>query len=146
MKTLVNFDPTHDIRTLENWFERMFADPMPTYRSRAVTVPLDIYEREGFLYLKAAVPGVEPDEIDVQIQDNVLTIKGETKHEQESEEARVYRREYAYGSFSRSVRLPENLNLDAVNAEFKNGFLTISIPRVEPEKPKALKVDVKPAV
>ena len=112
---------------------------------QAGTLPLDIFEREGKLVVKAAVPGIEPSELEVQIENKVLTIRGETRHEEEADDTKVYRREVSYGSFSRSVRLPEGLNFEAVEAEFKNGIVTISLPRLPEEKPKALKIHVKSA-
>jgi len=143
LRTLVNVNPTHEARAFEEIFERMFGTPTRPTPS-ATTLPVDITEKENRLIVKAAVPGIEPEELDVQIENNVLTIKGETRHETVEDE-KVYRREVSYGAFSRSIRLPENLQLDAVEAEFKNGFVTISIPRAPEEKPKALKISVRKA-
>jgi HSP20 family protein len=126
-------------------FDRLFGAPIRTTASPGGTLPLDIYEREGKLVFKAGVPGIDPKDLEIQIENNVLTIRGETRHEEESKEEKVYRREVSYGSFSRSVRLPEGLDLDSVDAEFKNGLVTISLPRVPEEKPKALKVAVRTA-
>jgi len=143
LRTLVNVNPTSDARSLEDVFDRLFGTPIRPYVPQAGTLPLDVYEVEGKLVLKAAVPGIDPSDLDIQIENNVLTIKGETRHEEESKEAKIYRREVSYGSFSRSVRLPEGLNLDAVEADFKNGLVTISLPRIPEEKPKSVKISVK---
>jgi len=145
LRTLVNMNPTAEARTIEDMFDRLFGSPIRPTSTPAGTLPLDIYEHDGKLSIKAAVPGIDPNDLEIQIENNVLTIRGETRHEEETKEAKVYRREVSYGSFSRSVRLPENLNLDAVEAEFKNGLVTISLPRVPEEKPKAFKVAVRTA-
>ena len=73
----------------------------------------------------------------------MLTIRGETRHEAQSEDEKVYRRELSYGKFARSIRLPEGLNVDAAEADFKNGVVTVSIPRLPEEKPKTLQVNVR---
>lgn len=138
-------NPTAEARAIEDMFDRLFGSPVKPASNPMSTLPLDIFEREGKLMLKASVPGIDPNDLEIQIENNVLTIRGETRHEEESKEDKVYRREVSYGSFSRSVRLPEGLNLDAVDAEFKNGLVTISLPRVPEEKPKAVKVSVRTA-
>jgi len=145
VRTLVNMNPTSESRAIEDIFDRLFGSPARPTTTPSGTFPLDIYEREGKLMLKASVPGIDPKDLEIQIENNVLTIRGETRHEEDSKDDKVYRREVSYGSFSRSVRLPENLNLDAVEAEFKNGLVTISLPRIPEEKPKTVKVNVRAA-
>jgi HSP20 family protein len=110
--------------------------------SNLLSVPLDVIEDEGKVTIKAAVPGINPEDLDVSIENNVLTIKGEHKSEEVSETAKVFRRENSYGSFSRSIRLSPQLNQEAINATFKNGFVTIIIPKVEEEKPKTLRIPI----
>jgi HSP20 family protein len=142
LRTLVNLNPSSEYRSIEELFDRMFGTPTrPT--PGATTLPIDVTENEGALIVKAAVPGVEPGELNVTIENNVLTIRGETRHESNGENEKVYRREVSYGAFARSIRLPENLNLEAVDAEFKNGLVTIKLPRQPEEKPKALKINVR---
>ena len=144
LRTLVNLNPANEFRTIEELFDGLFGTPSrPT--PAATTLPIDITENEGTLFVRAAVPGIEPEALDVNIEKNILTIRGETKHESSGENEKVYRREVSYGAFSRSVRLPDGLNLEAVDAEFKNGFVTIKLPRIPEEKPKALKINVRPA-
>lgn len=141
MKTMVSWNPTNDIRAMEDVFERLFGSPRTA--STSALLPVDVLEREGKLLVRAAVPGVNPDELDIQIEKNVLTIKGEHRQEETTEDTKVYRREVAYGAFSRSIRLPENLNLEAVDAQFENGVVTVSIPKVEEPKPLSVKVNVR---
>lgn len=146
-KTLMNLNPWNDIREVAELFDRLFetapARSLPA--SDTLQLPVDVYEREGKVFVRAAVPGVAPQDLDVTIEDGVLTIRGETKTETSTEDTKVYRREYRYGAFSRSIRLPENVDAASVDAQFSNGLVTISIPRVEPEKPQALKVPVREA-
>lgn len=140
MRTLVNVNPAAELRAMEEMFDRVFGAPA---RTSTASLPIDITEREGKLFVRAAVPGVEPGELDIQIEKNVLTIRGETKAEAATEDEKVYRREVSYGAFARSIRLPEGLDLDAADAEFKNGMVTVTLPRLPEEKPKALKVNVR---
>src|SRR5579862_4207418 len=140
MKTLVSWNPTHDLRSMDEVLDRLFGSARSV---NTALLPVDVFEQDGKFTVKAAVPGVSPEEIDIQVEKNVLTIKGEHKQEATSGEAKVYRREVAYGAFSRSVRLPENLNLEAVDAEFKNGIVTVSIPKVDEPKPQSIKINVR---
>ncbi|MCC7229054.1 MAG: Hsp20/alpha crystallin family protein [Fimbriimonadaceae bacterium] len=142
MKTLVHVNPLHELRGFDEMIDRLFVRPVATAPS-AVVLPLDVYEMEGKFIVKASVPGVAPENLDVQIENGVLTIRGEAKHGFEESEVKLYRREISYGSFARSIRLPENLNLDEVDAQFSNGLVTIAIPRMEEVKPKARKVPIR---
>lgn len=141
LRTLVNVEPTNEFRAFEEVFDKLFGAPLRPVPGSS-TLPIDIIEREGNLLVKAAVPGVNPEELEVTVEKNVLSIRGESRHDFNQETDRVYRREVSYGSFSRSIRLPENLNLDAITAEFSNGIVTITIPRVPEPKPQALRVPI----
>ncbi|MDR3690572.1 MAG: Hsp20/alpha crystallin family protein [Fimbriimonas sp.] len=143
LRTLVNMNPAHEVRSMEEIFDQLFGAPVRPNGTPVGTLPLDILESEGVLKIRAAVPGVEPNELEIQIEKNVLTIRGEIRHEEGAKDEKVYRREVSYGSFARSVRLPEGLDFERVDAEFKNGIVTISLPRVPEEKPKAIKVNVR---
>ena len=144
LKTIVNANPLTDFRSFDEMFERMLGVPHKTQATEGL-LPIDIFEKDGALVIKAAVPGIDPEHIDIQIENNVLTIRGELKSDYEETQAKVYRREYSYGKFSRSVRLPEDLELDKISAEFKNGFVTITLPRTPEPTPKVLRVPVKSA-
>ena len=112
--------------------------------SAAVLAPVDIYERDGSLFFGASVPGLKPEDLEVTVEDNVLTLKGEIKQDwEETDETKVYRREQRFGSFTRQFQLPENLDLAQIDAVFENGRVTIQIPiKVEP-KPEPVRVKVK---
>jgi len=144
MRTLVNLNPSAEYRAIEEVFDRLMGTSHRPSQPPTSVLPIDISEHEGKLFVRAAVPGVDPSELEIQIERNVLTIRGESKSSSSSEE-KVYRREVSYGAFSRSVRLPEGLNYEAVDAEFNNGLVTITLPRIPEEKPKSFKVNVRSA-
>jgi HSP20 family protein len=102
---------------------------------------IDVYESEDAIELSAELPGVEQGDVDVSVLEGVLTVKGEKKSVRESDEgARVVER--SYGSFTRSFRLPENVDADNIAATFKNGVLTLSLPKVAEQKPEPRKIEV----
>ncbi len=140
MRTLVNLNPASDLRTMEEVFDRLFGAPTRQPASAVAGLPIDVLEREGNLIIRASVPGVNPSDLDIQIEKNVLTIRGEARAETEHKDEKVYRREVGYGAFARSVRLPEGLDFSAVSADFSNGIVTITLPRLPEEKPQSVKV------
>jgi len=148
VNTLRRINPITEMQKMSEMFDRLFGGPMfsPTTlfaSNQGFTIPLDVVEKEDKLVVRAAVPGVAPEELNVSIENNVLTISGEIKKDEESENDKVYFRECCYGSFSRSIRLGDNLDFEKVDAEFSNGNVTISIPKIPEEKPKTLKVAVR---
>jgi HSP20 family protein len=104
---------------------------------------LDIYETADNVVVKAALPGVKPDEIDISVTGNTLTIKGETKAETEVKKENYICQERRYGAFSRSVSLPGGILPDKAEASFENGVLILTIPKAEEVKPKTIKVKAK---
>jgi HSP20 family protein len=143
MRTLVNMNPTSDLRTMEEVFERLFGSPTKSATPAVAGLPVDIVESDGNFLIRASVPGVNPNELDIQIEKNVLTVRGETHAAPEPKDDKVYRREIGYGAFARSIRLPEGLNLEAVSADFSNGIVTITLPRLPEEKPQSVKINVR---
>ena len=145
MNTLNQFRSLDNVRHFDDFFAQLMGENQCQRQSQSLlSVPLDVIEDEGKVTIKAAVPGINPEELEVTIENNILTIKGEHKSEEVSETAKVFRRENSYGTFSRSIRLSTQLNQEAVNAIFKNGFVTITIPKVEEEKPKTLRIPISP--
>ena len=138
MTTLVRWNPT---RSLFNEFDRLFnaqtgAWDMPQTWGLA----LDVIEHEDGYTVKASVPGITPDNLNVTLEDNVLTIQGEVKEDETIEESNYHIRERRTGSFSRSVRFPVPVEGDKVEAEYENGVLTLTIPKAEAVKPKRIAV------
>ncbi len=104
--------------------------------------PIDLYEKKDEIIAKVELPGLEKDEVQVNITDNLLTIKGEKKREEEIEEEDYYRAERSYGSFSRSVDLPKEVQVEKARASFKNGILEVRLPKSDEAKKKETKVKV----
>ena len=121
-----------------NFFGRATQDQNLTTWAPAV----DIYEGEHELVVKADLPDVKPEELDIRVENNILTIRGERKFEKKAEEKNYLRVERAYGSFARSFSLANTVNSEAIKADYKDGVLTLSIPKREEAKPKQIKVNV----
>lgn len=139
MTTLMRWNPTRRGLDLFNEFDRM-VDEMDNWTSRNWRLALDVSENDDAFMVEAALPGIDPDELDITLEDNILTIQGETKAEREVEESRYHLRERRFGRFSRSLQLPTAINADAVEAEYKNGVLTLTIPKAEEVKPKRIAI------
>jgi len=144
MADLIRWEPLRDMMTLRQAMDRLFEDsfvrPAGFEASAAPGVAMDMFENDSEVVFKAELPGVKPDEVDVSITEDVLTIKGEHKEEKEEKEANYFRKELRYGSFSRSVRLPASVNSNKAEAVFENGVLTLTLPKAEEVKPRQIKV------
>jgi HSP20 family protein len=104
--------------------------------------PVDVYETPESIVLKADLPDVNQDEVDISVENNTLTIRGERKREQEVKEKNYYRMERSYGSFARSFSLPPTVEPEKIEANFAGGVLTLKLPKREESKPKQIKVKV----
>lgn len=150
IRSLVSLSPASELQQVADLLDRAFGEmrEAPVNGEQETgqpwKLPVDIYERDNSVVVRAAVPGIKPEELEVTVEKNTLSIKGETKSEW-AENDKVYRREYRYGCFARSIRLPEDIDTERVSAEFENGFVKITLPRVEPVKPKSVKIEVKTA-
>jgi HSP20 family protein len=125
-------------RAFGDFFGRATQDQNLTPWAPAV----DIYEGEHELVVKADLPDVKPEELDIRVENNILTIRGERKFEKRSDEKNYLRVERSYGSFARSFSLANTVNSEAIKADYKDGVLTLSIPKREEAKPKQIKVNV----
>jgi len=143
IRTIMNFDPAEEVRTFVENFDRLMSNRVAAEGGDARLLPIDVVETPDKWVVRAAVPGVAPENLDVNIENNVLTIKGQARQFEEFTEAKVYRRELVLGSFTRSIRLPNNVSVDQVEAEFENGLVTISLPKVVEVKPVPVKVPIK---
>jgi HSP20 family protein len=103
-------------------------------------IPLDVVQQGGNIIVKASVPGVNPEDIDVSIENDVLTIKGQTKEEREQQEGNYLMRERRSGSFYRALRLPDTLDSDQAQPHYENGVLSITFPRLESKRAKRLQI------
>ena len=123
-----------------NEFERVFNFPMTRRLNNEWSIPLDVAENEDGYMVKAALPGLTADDVELTIEDNVLSIKAETESDETIEESQYHVRERHYGTFSRSIRFPVLVNGDAVSASFENGILSLEVPKAEEVKPKRIEI------
>jgi len=142
MKTIVRWNPVREIAAWQNALERAFEDPFFANRpeARPWSLALDAVETEDNYIIKASIPGVNPDDLDITLEEDVLTIKGETKVDETVKEADFHLRERRYGAFSRSVRFPVAVDADAVEATYEHGVLTLAVPKAEAVKPRRIAV------
>ena len=143
--TLVRrWDPFREMAELRATMDRLLNEtrnlPMLSSEETIWMLPLDVSETDDAYVVKASIPGVNPDDIDITLTDNVLTIKAEVKEEKEVEEARYHLRERRFGVFSRSITLPTAVDADKVEALYENGVLTLTIPKAEEVKPRKIEV------
>ena len=138
--SLSHFDPLANLRLFEDAFTRLVNEPAA---NRPWAPAVDIYETENELVLKADIPEVDLKDIDIQVENGTLTLKGERKFEtHEGAKEGYHRIERSYGSFVRCFSLPETVDAEKVGAAYKNGVLTISMPKKEVAKPRSIKVKV----
>jgi len=147
MRTLNRWEqPFRGATNLQEQINRVFGDLVGRTGQESNLTPwapaVDIFETENELVVKADLPDVNPQDLDIRVENNVLTIRGERKFEKEVNEDNYLRIERSYGSFSRSFSLASSVNADAINADYQNGVLTLSIPKREEAKPKQIKVNV----
>ena len=133
-----SFGDTQLNRVFSDFFGRASQEQNLTSWAPAV----DIYEGEHELVVKADLPDVKPEELDIRVENNILTIRGERKFEKKVDEKNYLRVERSYGSFARSFSLANTVNTEAIKADYKDGVLTLSIPKREEAKPKQIKVNV----
>ena len=117
-------------------------DPFRDLNSRSWAPAVDIFEKDDDLILRAEVPGVERDALDVKVEDNTLILSGERARDKDHDENQSYRRERASGSFVRSFVLPETVDPTHIAAAYKNGILEIRIPKAEEAKPRQIEIKV----
>ena len=146
MRTLTHWEPFRGAATLQEQINRMFNDAVErTGEESNLTTwapAVDIFETEHELVVKADLPEVDSKDLDIRVENNILTIRGERKFEKKVNEDNYLRIERAYGSFSRSFSLANTVNSEAIKADYQNGVLTLSIPKREEAKPKQIKVNV----
>jgi HSP20 family protein len=147
MNSVIRWESFRSVNSLQEQFSRLFDTSFPGRSSESDLTTwapaVDIQETENELMLKADLPGIEEKDIDVRIENNTLTIRGDRKFEKQVNEDNYLRVERSYGSFSRSFSLPNTINTEAINAEYKNGVLTVQMPKRAESKPKQVKVNVE---
>jgi HSP20 family protein len=138
--SLSHYDPLTSFRQFEDAVSRFFAEPQ-TNRPWAPAV--DIYETENELVFKADLPEVELKDLDVRVENQTLTVAGERKFERKDNGKGYHRVERSYGNFARSFAVPNTFDTEKINAAFKNGVLTVTLPKKEAAKPRQVKIEVQ---
>jgi HSP20 family protein len=146
MNAITRWDPFRSLSSLQEQVNRLFETTLPGQTDTSALTTwapaVDIYETENELVLKADLPEISEKDLDVRVENNMLTIRGERKFEQQVKEDNYLRVERAYGSFSRSFSLPNSVNTEGLKAEYKNGVLSVVMPKRADSKPKQVKVNV----
>jgi len=146
MRILTGWEPVRGLTTLQDQINRLFSTSFERTgedASLSAWAPaVDIYETEHELVVKADLPEIDPKDLDIRVENNILTIRGERKFEKNVSEENYLRVERSYGSFTRSFTLANTVNSEAIKAAYENGVLTLSIPKREEAKPKQIKVNV----
>jgi HSP20 family protein len=144
MVNLVRWEPFREMISLRQAMDRLFEDSFvrfPHLSGDGVReFPIDVYQTKKDLVVKAALPGVKPEEVDITITDDAVTIKGEHAEEQETKEDDYLYRERYYGAFSRSVAIPVKVKGEKAEATFEEGVLTLILPKAEEIKPRQIKI------
>jgi len=150
MDNLNRFEPFRGTPTLHEQLNRMFGEGFNRQEESNLTTwapAVDIMETEHELIVKADLPDVDPKDLDIRVENNILTIRGERKFEKQVNDSNYLRVERAYGSFARSFSLANTVNTEAIKTDYQNGVLTLHIPKREEAKPKQIEVNVgMPAV
>ena len=121
-------------------FDHFFDWPAASHK---FTPAIDIWQDEENVYAECPLAGVDPQDVKVSVENDILTIQGETNKKSEVEEKEYYRKEVRFGSFHRAIALPSSVNNEKVTAEFENGILKVTLPKEEKDKPKAIEVKIK---
>jgi len=150
---IVRWEPFRDLVTIQDRMNRIFDDAFRGVPRQGAAEEdwalgdswapaVDIFENEGNLVLKAELPGIDPTDVDVRVENNVLTLRGERKFESEVKREQYHRVERAYGTFSRSFTLPNLVDTNKIKAEFRDGVLRVTLPQREEAKPKQISIAV----
>ena len=147
MTVLTRWDPFRDLVALQNRMNRLFEEQYGGGREESLTTgafvpPVDVYEDEHSIQLKLEVPGIDEKDLDIKVENNVLTVSGERKFEKEEKEENFRRVERRYGSFTRTFTLPSTVSTEDINANYENGVLKIRLAKRAEAKPKQIKVNL----
>ena len=147
---LIRWEPVRELHTMQNEMNRLFNtffdSPTPSNGGNAGVrrwIPaMDVVETEDHFVLRADLPGLSESDVNIELEDNVLTVAGDRKAEHEQRGEGYYRVERAFGSFSRSLTLPEGVDADAIEASFDSGVLEVRIPKPEQQKPRKVQISL----
>jgi HSP20 family protein len=146
---LIPWRPFRELEGMSRHFDGIFGRPfLPVWRylpteEREWAPAIEMFEKDDKFVLRAELPGVKPEDIDVSVSDNILTVKGERKSESEVKEEDYYCCEHSYGSFFRSIALPSNVDAKKIEASYEGGVLEVNLPKAAEVKPKKISVSAK---
>ena len=141
---LTRWDPFQEMLNLRRTVDRLFdnANPDHEWQPTQWGLALDVVENKDEFVVKASIPGINPDDLDISYSDDTLTIKGEIKSDKDYKEDQYHLRERRYGSFARSISLPTKVKGDSIEASYQNGVITLRLPKSEEVKPKRIPIKV----
>ena len=147
MSNLTRWEPVREMMTLREAMDRLFDDAFTrpiNLRDGGWSAPaVDMYQTDDEVVVKVALPGFKSDEVQINVTGDVLSLRGEMKHEEEKKERAWHIREHRWSSFERSIAFPTEVTADKAVADFENGVLTITLPKAEEVKPKTISVKAK---
>ena len=148
MSNLIRWEPAREMMTLREAMDRLFDDaftrPLSIRDGWSMASPaIDMYQTENDVVIKASIPGMKAEDVQINITGDVLTLKGESKLEEERNDKSWHIREQRFGSFERSVALPTAVKSDKAEAVFENGILTVTLPKADEVKPKTINIKAK---
>jgi HSP20 family protein len=146
MSNLIRWEPAREMMTLREAMDHLFDDAFTrplTLRDGWSAPAIDMYQTDDEIVVKASLPGVKADEVQINITGEILTLKGETKQVEEKKDKAWHMREQRWGAFERAIALPTEVVADKAKAEFENGILTITLPKAEEVKPKVINIKAK---
>jgi HSP20 family protein len=144
MANLTRWEPVREMMTLREAMDRLFDDaftrPVFGDGGGSISPAIDLYDNTDEVVVKAALPGLKADDVQISLTSDVLTLRGEFKQENEQKEANYHIREHRQGAFERMVSLPAEVQTDKAKADFKDGILTITLPKAEAVKPRTISI------
>ena len=148
MSNLTRWEPAREMMTLREAMDRLFDDaftsPLSIRDGWSMATPaIDMYQTDNDVVVKASIPGIKADEVQINVTGDILTLKGEVKQEEERKDRAWHLREHRFGSFERSVVLPTDVKSDQAEAVFENGILTITLPKADEVKPRTINIKAK---
>jgi HSP20 family protein len=146
MSNLIRWEPARDFMTLREAMDHLFDDAFTrplTIRDGWSAPPIDMYQTDDEIVVKASLPGIKPEEVQINITGEVLTLKGDVKQQAEKKERSWHIREQRWGAFERSIVLPTDVVADQARAEFENGILIVTLPKAEEVKPRIINIKAK---
>lgn len=147
MSNLIRWEPAREMMTLREAMDHLFDDaftrPFRMGNSYSAMPSVDMYQTDNEIVVKASIPGVKTEDVQINVTGEVLTIKGEIKEVEEMKEKAYHLREQRWGTFERTIALPTDVIADKAKAEFENGILTITLPKAEEVRPKSISIKAK---